>query len=261
MDNTLKERFIEKWENYFNGVELPIAFYYADRVELGDRRESKSQYRCLIGNLERVRQGYAFIYHRNTPGCAGGKRYSGYAQKLRSDFEYFLSCGIPGKVDGERYKKSPELVKEFLKGVPPFQAPGKYLVFKRWDKLRQDEEPSAVIFFATPDVISGLFTLANFDIEGLEGVIAPMGSGCASIIKYPLDQAISQVPKAVLGMFDVSARPEVPANTLTFTVPMMRFVQMIDHMDQSFLITQSWRDVKTRIRGQIYDQKIIPSSN
>jgi len=28
-------------------------------------------------------------------------------------FEYFLSCGIPGKLEGERYKKSPELVKEF----------------------------------------------------------------------------------------------------------------------------------------------------
>ncbi len=39
------------------------------------------------------------------------------------DFEYFLSCGIPGKLEGERYKKSPEMVKEYLKHTPATKAP------------------------------------------------------------------------------------------------------------------------------------------
>jgi len=28
---------------------------------------------------------------------------------------YFLSCGLPGTVEGERYKKSPELVRAWSK--------------------------------------------------------------------------------------------------------------------------------------------------
>ena len=34
----------------------------------------------------------------------------GFTQELRPNFEFFLSCGIPGEMEGERYKKSQELV-------------------------------------------------------------------------------------------------------------------------------------------------------
>ncbi len=48
-------------------------------------------------------------------------------------------------------------------------------------------------------------------------------------------------------MFDVSARPCVPADTLTFAVPIKRFEQMIANMDESFLVTESWRAVLNRL--------------
>ena len=44
-------------------------------------------------------------------------------------------------------------------------------------------------------------------------------------------------PRAILGMFDVSARPYVPADTLSFAVPMAKFQRMIDNMEESFLTT------------------------
>jgi hypothetical protein len=47
-------------------------------------------------------------------------------------------------------------------------------------------------------------------------------------------------------MFDVSARPGVDANTLTFSIPMRKFERMVDNMDGSFLITGSWEIVKGR---------------
>jgi hypothetical protein len=120
-------------------------------------------------------------------------------------------------------------------------------VFKRWDKVAPDERPLAVVFFATPDVLSGLFTLANYDVADPHGVVAPMGSGCASIINYPYEEAQSEHPKCVLGMFDVSARPSVPGDRLTFAVPMKRFEQMVLNMDSSFLITDSWKIVRNRL--------------
>ena len=104
-----------------------------------------------------------------------------------------------------------------------------------------------MIFFAAPDVLSGLFTLANYDRPDPYGVIAPMGSGCSSIISYPCYEAASENPQCVLGMFDVSARPCVPANRLTFAMPMKRFEQLALNMDQSFLITNSWNLVRKRL--------------
>ena len=247
MDAQFAETFSSRWKRYFAGSELPICYFYTDHVRDEDVRESTHAERCLIGNLNRVREGLSFVYDATTPGCSGGKRYTGFTQKLRPRFEYFLSCGIPGEMEGERYKQSPELVKQYLAQHPPFGAPGQYLVFKRWDRLAPEDQPLAVVFFAAPDVLSGLFTLANYDVADPHGVVAPMGSGCASIINYPYEEAQSEHPRCVLGMFDVSARPGVPGDRLTFAVPMKRFEQMVRNMDESFLITESWKIVQKRL--------------
>jgi Uncharacterised ArCR, COG2043 len=247
MDTQFSDFFVSRWKRYFAGSELPICFFYTDQVRQEDVQATRNEHRCLIGNLNRVRDGFSFVYDATTPGCSGGKRYTGFTQKLRPQFEYFLSCGIPGELEGERYKQSPVLVKRYLADHPPFQAPGQYLVFKRWDRLAADEQPLAVVFFAAPDVLSGLFTLANYDVADPNGVIAPMGSGCASIINYPYEEAQSERPRCVLGMFDVSARPTVPNDRLTFAVPFKRFEQMVLNMDESFLITGSWKAIRDRL--------------
>jgi uncharacterized protein (DUF169 family) len=247
MDTQFTEFFLSRWKKYFADVELPICYFYTDTVREEDKKETRNEHRCLIANLNRVRNGFSFVYDANTPGCPGGKRYSGFSQELRPKFEYFLSCGIPGEIVGERYKKSPDLVKEYLQKYPAFEAPAKYLVFKRLDKLVKKEQPVGVIFFAPPDVLSGLFTLANYDMADANGVIAPMGAGCSSIMYYPNIEANAENPRCVLGMFDVSARPCVPENKLTFAIPMRRFEQMVLNMDESFLITESWNLVRNRL--------------
>ena len=247
MDSTFPQLFISRWKKYFASADLPICYFYTDKVQEEDLKTSVNHERCLIGNLKRVQDGYPFVYEAHTPGCAGGKRYSGFTQKLRPKFEYFLSCGIPGKLEGERYKKTPQLVEKYLENHPPFKAPSKYLVFKRLDKLTAEEKPLAAIFFATPDVLSGLFTLANYDRPDPHGVICPMGSGCASIIQYPYQEAQSENPSCILGMFDVSARPHLSEKKLTFAMPMQRFEQMVANMDESFLITKSWDAVRERL--------------
>jgi hypothetical protein len=147
----------------------------------------------------------------------------------------------------ERYKKSPELVREIMKKQPSFSAPGQYIVFKRWDRLEENDFPEGIIFFCSPDVLSGIFTLANFDEAEPNGVFSPFGAGCASIVLYPYMENSSSRPRAVLGMLDVSARPCVSADVLTLAVPMKKFVRMVAHMEESFLITPSWRKVKRRI--------------
>ncbi len=247
MDIELKQKFLEMWKKYFNNAELPITFYYTDEEGHAELVEPGSVSRCVIGAISNIRRGTSYSFNIESVGCFGGKRYLGFADKIRPNFEYFLSCGIPGELEGERYKKTPELVKELMEKMPSFKAPAKYIVFKRWDMLDESDSPEVVIFFAKPDVLSGLFTLAGFDMSEPHGVISPFGAGCATIVQYPYLEKDSDNPRGILGMFDVSARPHVPENVLTFSVPMNKFATMVENMDESFLITGSWKMVQKRI--------------
>lgn len=247
MDTRLHAQFTDRWNRYFPGADLPIAFYYTDDpgdVEIAPPSEA---HRCMIRDLAKARHGTPLGFDSAGAVCSGAKRYLGFRRQLMPNFNYFLSCGIDGQLEGERYKKSPEIVEEMMTKAPHFEAPGKYIVFKRWDLLSADDEPAVVIFFAPPDVLSGLFTLCGFETAEPEAVIAPFAAGCGAIVQYPYLELDSNQPRAVLGMFDVSARPFVPAQTLTCAIPMPKFERMVADMDQSFLITESWAKVKSRL--------------
>jgi uncharacterized protein (DUF169 family) len=261
MDVRLRDEFIRLWGKYFNDAELPIAFYYTDEPV-----QPASETRCIIPALARARKGGAVVLSAESVQCWGGRRYLGFAENAAEAFpggassgeaspgggdysflEYFLSHGIPGKVDGERYKKTPKLFREISRRLPEFKAPARCCVFKRWDTLHEEDNPDVVIFFARPDVLSGLYTLANYDAVDLNEAIASWGSGCSSIIRYPFLEKESPHPRAVIGMFDVSARPFVAPDEISFSVPLQRFARMVESMEESFLITKSWGKVQKRI--------------
>jgi hypothetical protein len=76
--------------------------------------------------------------------------------------------------------------------------------------------------------------LANLDEVDPPAVIAPFASGCSSIAYHPYQELRSDHPRAVLGM-------------LTCAVPWPKFADRVDQMDESFLITNSWRKVRSRL--------------
>ena len=246
MTSELKKSFIELWAKYFGNAELPIVFFYTEGdggVEWAPKPAGRS---CIICELAKVRNGKSLVYNAERIMCGGAKRYLGYTGKMRPGFEYFLSCGNDS-IEGERYLRTPEQVNEFMKNQIQLHAEGRNIVFKRWDKLNENDEPDVVIFFAKPDVLSGLFTLANFDQTEPNGTFTPFGAGCGSIVYYPYLESKSVRQRAVIGMFDPSARPCVPENVLTFAIPMKRFEKMIGYMEESFLITDTWETVMKRI--------------
>ena len=150
---------------------------------------------------------------------------------------------------GERYKKDPEMAAAAIGTAPWYESPHAHMVFKRWDKLDEHDEPEIIIFFARPDALSGLFMLAGYDEPKLENiVIAPHGSGCASIIQYPYVEKLNGTHRAVLGMFDPTARVWIGSDCLTFTVTMERFRRMVENMSESFLVAPAWHLIRKRIR-------------
>ncbi len=240
MKKKLQEEFITKWAKYFGSdTDLPICFWYGDD-KVQDQEIVAKSWNCIIGLLHKIRKGSPASFSADSIGCMGGKCYSGFAARP-TGLNMFLSTGK------EKYLKTPEIAQKAIDQFPVFMAPKKYITFKRWDQLNETDKPDVVIFFATPDILAGLFTLANFDQSDPFTNIAPFSSGCGSIISYPYQESKKENPKAIIGMFDVSARPYVPANTLSFAIPIKKFEQMLQNMDESFLTTEDWAKVKKRI--------------
>jgi uncharacterized protein (DUF169 family) len=253
MDLALKRDFAARWQKYFPGAEEPLAFFFSDEPRYAEFLKPKPERHelfCLIGQLGHVRRGDTLAFSRDTIGCSGGLRYTGFSNTVRPEFKYFLSCGSPGQVEGERYKKTPEIVEKMIAEAPVPEAEGQYLVFRPWNKVAEDETPEAVAFFVRPDALSGLFTLANFRTTSEPGVICPFGSACASVIGYPILEARNPRPRAILGTFDPSARPHVEADVLTFSAPWKVFLEMHEDMDESFLITNTWEQIRRRMAGR-----------
>jgi len=250
MDAKTRENFITLWKRYFDGSELPITFYYTNEEGHAELAKAVSTPRCVIAALSTVRQGNSLCFDAESIACFGGRRFLGFSSNMTANFEYFLSCGIPGKLEGERYKKTPEIAAEWSRNLPQFEAPAKFVVFKRWDALNESDNPDVVIFFANFDVLAGLFTLANFDETDPNAVFSPFGSGCSSVVTYPFLEKDAARSRAVIGLFDPSARPFVPEAALSFALPMNKFKRMVENMEESFLITNSWKQIQKRMQRQ-----------
>jgi len=245
MNTEKRDKFINLWARFFNNSELPITFQYSADSQDIPILEAPEGHRCIISQLLRVRRGESICMQSHSTNCIGGKRYMMFTDSMPQRFECYISHYPDGK--GERYKMHPEQVNQFWDNLPKLPTKGDNVIFKRWDQLEERDEPDAVIFFATPDVLSGLFTLTCFDSTAEDAVIAPFGAGCTNLIYYPYREELNGTGRAVLGLMDPSARKCAKADLVTFAIPITKFMEIIDQMEESFLITDTWTIIQRRI--------------
>jgi len=248
--NQFSEELWEQFKDTLGLMESPLGIYYTnDKPEGVTPKEGISG--CMMGLLQNARKKGKIVYFdRGHFGCPGGAYYMGFFESPRPNIEYFLSCGIPGEMEGERYIKTPERAREYFTKMIPRRAPATYCVFKPVEQFQKGTAPEVVVFFASPDLLAGLFTLTNYALERTDSVQAPFGSGCGTILTYPLKEAGKEQPRATLGMFDVSARPMVEKDTLSFAMPYSVFLKLLENVSGSFLQTESWKKVFRRIQKQ-----------
>jgi hypothetical protein len=239
--------FIDSWKEYFPKVGLPFGLFYSDDDRYASDVRPQEGFGCMIGQFNLVLQGERVAFTAESIGCQGGVRYSGFPVEPNPNLGTFLSCGIPDKVEGLRLKRTPELVEASFVDYDIPAAPGKYLVATRIDKLQDDEAPEVVAWLAVPDVLAALFHLVGFSRADRHSVISPQSSGCGALISHPLAERGKEEPRAVIGMFDISARPYVKRGVLSFAVPVELFQTMADDMGESFLVTADWEKVKGRL--------------
>ena len=95
----------------------PLAFYYSEEAPAGYQPKPETR-GCLVAVLGRARRGETVFFDRDTAGCPGGGHFLGFCE-ARPEIDLFVSTGIPGKMEGEHYKRSPELMRAFRLAPSP----------------------------------------------------------------------------------------------------------------------------------------------
>ena len=104
MNESLKTAFINRWAKYFNDASLPIALFFSHELQEAEPAKKFEGHHCIIADLVRVQRGHSMAFNAENIGCGGGLRYCGFSDGLRPGFEYFLSYGIPGKMEGTSFR-------------------------------------------------------------------------------------------------------------------------------------------------------------
>lgn len=230
--------FITNYQEAFGKhAELPIAFWYSDQMEAPTEKVNG----CLFKCMKRVRGGEAVSLSTETITCGGGKFYTGFSD---------MPERVPGFVSlKEKYKKTPEMVLDFIKEVQVPKTDKTYLNFVRIDRISSFDKVEGILFLATPDMLSGLATWAYFDNNAPDSVASPFGSGCCSVITQTVIENKIEGRRTFLGFFDPSVRPYFEADLLSFTIPMSRFKEMYHTMRESCLFdTHAWGKIKERLQ-------------
>ncbi len=184
-------------------------------------------------------------FARPSHGCPGLHRALGLSDAYPPWMAHFLTDGENGAPMGEGLKAAPELAAEFLARSRPMTPAGDHLLLgplraEAWEAVR------AVTFFADPDRLSALMTLAAYWTADPDEIAAPFSSGCGLLWRDLVDQGRD---RAVLGCTDIAMRRHLPPDLLCLTVTPARFLRMIDFPPGCFLEKEWWRDLM-KARGR-----------
>jgi len=232
---TIQEFIIKFREAFGEAAPLPVSLAYGATPAA----EVKSVPKCMIGAVSKVRYGDSLTLCADNVLCGGGGLYTAF-RPMPERVPVFVS-------EVEHYKKTKEMVKDYVDSLGITLTDKPYLNFVRVDKLSSWDDAEAMIFFATPDILSGLCTWSFYDNNDSDAVTTLFASGCASIITFAVNENQNYGRRCFLGMLDPSARPLVPENELTFTIPMSRFKEMLDTMNDSALYQKAFSALKRRI--------------
>ena len=179
-------------------------------------------------------------------GCPGAQRAFGLERGYPPFMAHFLTDG-EGAPMGEGLKETPALAQDFLdKAKPPEIAGDSILVgplrLDKWEYAR------SVTFFADPDRISALMTLASYWSSDPDFIHAPFSSGCGLMFRDLVNQ---DRERAVLGCTDIAMRKHIPPEILCLTVTPAHFERMTNVPEGAFLGKDWWKELmKSRQRSK-----------
>lgn len=261
----------------------PVSIVLTDERPENPVEFKPGKFGCVMALLSAAARGRQAVASRETVACPGGGTGLGFGNQYENlpggvdTFCRFLSVGNEGYEQGmqitemlkpflteeaydnfkygERYLKTPELVRKFVYSLPITDVPTKYVVFRPLKDIGHDsEKPEVMVFLADIDQLAALVVLANYSRESNESVMIPQAAGCQSIGIYPLREAQSETPRAVIGLIDITARVQIrrqlKEDLMSFAVPFTMFQEMEANVPGSFLERSTWKELmRLKVRG------------
>ena len=263
------------------GITLnPVAIVWTDKKPTPALEFKYGVWGCVMWFFAKVaKEGKTAVFSRETTTCAGGAMGLGFgrpwdlhAARNEEGFCSFLSNGIEGAADraaynaiideapdarhrkmlteGERFLKSPAVVRNFLANLPVYDAKDGYIVMKPVHEVEEGDDVKSIVFVANADQASALSILANYGTANIrDGIIVAAGaSGCQAMGVCTYAEGESRAPRAVLGLTDLSARravrPTLGKDVLTFSVPFALYREMEKNVPGSFLELDLWKELR-----------------
>lgn len=235
----------------------PVAILLSDdKPEIGLHFKEGSRRGCVASMLVSAsKKNRVAYFDRNSFGCPGGGTGLGFGDCYGNfPIDYLLSTGnkeMAGQsgssfmMEGERFYKTPELARKWVDSLPFIDVPAKYVVFKPWEQITEQDKPELIVFFANADQLSALVVMADYNRGANQSITAPFGAACQPIL-FGFAEAKKDHPRGVIGFFDISKRSIVDRETLTFTVPFRLFQEMEAGVEGSFLKMHVWEKLQER---------------
>lgn len=206
---------------------------------------------CIYKVLHRVLAGETIVSAIGFCGCKGFENNSGLKDempRIPGGFGLFLSKGSNQQwtPPGERFKCDPEMACAMFDCLPK-DVMGGYDALK-FEPYREGLECDVVVTFCNADQLSAMIVLHGYDKTEYDRVIATTVSGCASMIRIPLNELKSDRPRAVITGTDLAQRKFMDEDLLAISITGPEFKKMLSYTDECFFHSPVWKPVRNRIR-------------
>jgi len=257
----------------------PVAVVWSNAIPDDALQFKKGKFGCILYLFaEASRRGKVAGGNRESITCNGGRAALGLgvdfdaSPELLDRYSAVFSKGLKSINNQEAYRKrmdavpkgwralyeygerrhcNAELAKAWiLIGLPRYDIPYQYVLFKPLSRTDSDENIRAVIFPVNPVELSGLVTLAGSVTPGTDPVQVPQGADCNGIAAFAYAQGESNEPRAVLGMLGIDGREVMRRrfrdDILTLTLPIPLFERMEKEADDCVFQIPSWKKLVGR---------------
>jgi hypothetical protein len=253
----------------------PVAVVWSNTIPDDAVQFRKGRFGCVLYLFaEAARRGKVAGGNRETITCNGGRAALGLgvdfdASDERLDrFAAVFSKGVQSTKYPAAYKaqiaaapKTWKAMLEFgerrhcraalarqwiLDGLPRYDIPYEYVLFKPLRLTDDGENIRAIIFPVNPVELSGLVTLAGSVLPGTDSVRVPQGACCNSIAAFAYAEAELEAPRAVMGMLGAEGRDvmrkRLRDDILTLTLPLPLLLRMEQEADDCIFQIPSWKN-------------------
>src|SRR5450759_4294750 len=137
----------------------PVAVILTDHRPAEAFQFKEGRWGCVGSMMLAAAKGRTAVFDRKTFGCPGGGTGLGFGNQYELcglAIDFLLSTGSKEIADamgrrsrmeeGERFFKTPEVVRRVLASMPITDVPTEFVVFKPLDQLADEDDPALVVF-------------------------------------------------------------------------------------------------------------------